>query len=285
MSETDPPSAVCANCQCANVGRYCPACGQRQLSREQYSLRHLFGELLGNLLQWDSKLLRTLTLALRKPGELSALHLAGVRARYTSPVTLLLLVFFLFFVAPPLTDFTLPLDNHLRWGGWYAGLAQHWVDSLAVDVGGMVVLATRFAEVQNDIAKTLVLLHVPLFALALQLLHWRKGFYYVEHVVVASHALVTMMLTFFVVFLVLLLPTVEIYHALGHADVPESARRRVIMFGLNLPLVLMLALTLKHAYRQSWWWVLLKLPLAVLAFGFSHMLYRAVTFYVTLLLL
>lgn len=283
MAHTDVPATNCPNCLHTPVGRYCPACGQRQLAREHYSLRHLFSELLGNLFQWDNKLLRTLVLALRKPGELSALHIAGVRTRYTSPVTLLLLVFFVFFLAPMLSDFTQSLEQHLQWGRWYASAAADWVNTLAATrTGGMTELSAQYADLQQDVAKTMVLLHVPLFALGLHLLHWRRRYYFVEHVIVASHAVITLMLVLLLAVVLLFIP-IELLYA--PAAVPEPVKQNVIRYGLNLPLLLMLVLILKHAYRQPWWLALLKLPASVLAFGFSHMLYRAATFYTTLLLL
>ena len=255
------------------------------MPREQYSVRHLLGELLGNLLQWDGKLLPTLTLALRKPGELSAHYMAGIKARYTSPVTLLLLVFFVFFLSPALTDFTLPLDNHLRWGQWYAGAAEPYLQQLAAERGGMAVIAERYGSLQADIAKTLVLLHVPLFAFGLYLLHWRRRFYYVEHLVVASHTVATIMLGVLLVCLLVLLPVDTFYHWHGQTEVPTSVKAIIMAVFLKWPLLLLLLLVLKNAYRQNWWLALSKLPLALLAFGFSHMLYRAVTFWLSVALL
>ncbi|HEX4910305.1 MAG TPA: DUF3667 domain-containing protein [Permianibacter sp.] len=284
---TKPPIAsdnACANCGHTPVGRYCPACGQRQLSRAQFSLRHLAGELGANLLQWDNKLLRTLVLALAKPGELSALYLAGARSRYTSPITLLLLLFFFFFVGSvPLTDFTQPLQAHLEWGKWYSAPFADWLQAKAAATsGGMPALALAFGQQQHELAKTLVLLHVPLFAIGLKLLHVRRDVYYVEHVIVASHFLVAVLLTTLLAVLLLFLPVESLY---APAEVPEPVKRQVLLWGLNLPMAAVLLLTLKRAYRQSWWLALLKLPLAILAFAAAHMLYRALTFGATLLLL
>lgn len=279
-----PDSSVCANCGHTPVGRYCPACGQRQLSRAQFSLRHLAGELGANLLQWDNKLLRTLILALAKPGHLSAQYIAGARSRYSSPITLLLLLFFFFFIGSvPLTDFTLPLQAHLEWGKWYSAPFADWLQAKAAATdGGMSALALAFGQQQHELAKTLVLLHVPLFAIGLKLLHIRRDVYYVEHVIVASHFLVAILLTTLLAVLLLFLPVEALY---APADVPESVKRQVLLWGLNLPMAAILLLTLKRAYRQSWWLALLKLPLAIPAFAVAHMLYRALTFVATLLLL
>ena len=285
---TNLPSAIdttaCANCGQTAVGRYCPACGQRQLSRAQFSLRHLVGELGANLLQWDNKLLRTLILTLAKPGELSAQYLAGARSRYTSPITLLLLLFFLFFIGSvPLTDFTLPLQAHLEWGKWYSAPFAEWLQTkAAATTGGMTALATAFGQQQHELAKTLVLLHVPLFAIGLKLLHVRRDVYYVEHVIVASHFLVAIMLATLLAVLLLFLPVEMLY---APADVPEPVKRQVLLWGLNLPMAAVLLLTLKRAYQQPWWLALGKLPLAIFAFGASHMLYRAITFLLTVVLL
>ena len=284
---TKPPIAsddACANCGHTPVGRYCPACGQRQLSRAQFSLRHLAGELSANLLQWDNKLLRTLVLALAKPGHLSAQYIAGARSRYSSPITLLLLLFFFFFIGSvPLTDFTLPLQAHLEWGKWYSAPFADWLHAKAAATsGGMSALALAFGQQQHELAKTLVLLHVPLFAIGLKVLHVRRDVYYVEHVIVASHFLVALLLTTLLAVLLLFLPVESLY---APTEVPEPVKRQVLLWGLNLPMAAVLLLTLKRAYRQSWWLALLKLPLAILVFAAAHMLYRALTFGATLMLL
>jgi len=285
MNNPQSTTSGCRNCGNPAVSRFCPDCGQRQLSREQYSLRHLTGELFGNLLQWDSKLLRTMSLALRKPGELSAIYLDGAKTRYTSPVTLLLLVFFVFFISPQLTDFTQPLDAHLKWGQWYSAPAKAWLDQLVAESGtDQIAFSRHFADVQANIAKTTVLLHVPLFALVLLLLHCRRRMYFVEHVVVASHFVASLMLVFFLVLLLFLIPLEFGYERAGWGAIPADTKQLLVKVGLNVPFSLLLFALLKNAYRQPWYLALLKTPVAIFGLAVVHTFYRAITFYLTLLL-
>lgn len=183
----------------------------------------------------------------------------------------------------PLTDFTLPLAAHLEWGSWYSAPFAEWVQAKAAATsGGMTALATAFGQQQHELAKTLVLLHVPLFAIGLKLLHIGRDVYYVEHVIVASHVLVALILATLLAVLGLFMP-VEWWFA--PEPVPEPVKRQVMLWGLNLPMAAILLVTLKRAYGQSWRLAAAKLPLAIAAFAAAHMPYRAVTFLLTLSLL
>lgn len=82
---------ACRNCDAPLAGRWCHACGQdsRDPVRE---LRPLLEEFLDAALSWDSKLLTTLKVLVRQPGQLTLDLVAGRRARYFGPVRLYLLI-------------------------------------------------------------------------------------------------------------------------------------------------------------------------------------------------
>jgi len=62
------------------------------------SLREFVGELLGNLVSFDSRVWRTLVPLLFRPGELTARYLAGQRVRFVPPVRLYVFVSILYFL-------------------------------------------------------------------------------------------------------------------------------------------------------------------------------------------
>jgi len=91
------PSARCLNCQSALTGQYCGTCGQRATSR-LISLWQLSRDALGDLLDLDSRVWRTLAVLVRKPGLLTAEYLNGRRARYMPPFRMYLILSLLFFL-------------------------------------------------------------------------------------------------------------------------------------------------------------------------------------------
>lgn len=87
----------CLNCGHVLHGQYCGICGQRSSSR-LISLWGLISEGLGDLLDMDSRLWRTLRALLLRPGYLTAEYLEGRRARFMPPFRMYLAFSLIFFV-------------------------------------------------------------------------------------------------------------------------------------------------------------------------------------------
>lgn len=96
-TEQPPTSTRCLNCGAVLRGQYCGVCGQRAGSR-LISLWELFRDGLGDLLDIDSRLWRTLGALLTRPGLLTAEYLQGRRARYMPPFRMYLAFSLLFFL-------------------------------------------------------------------------------------------------------------------------------------------------------------------------------------------
>jgi len=87
----------CLNCGHVLHGQYCGICGQRSSNR-LISLWGLIAEGLGDLLDMDSRLWRTLRALLLRPGYLTAEYLEGRRARFMPPFRMYLAFSLLFFI-------------------------------------------------------------------------------------------------------------------------------------------------------------------------------------------
>ncbi len=94
-----PPveSPDCLNCGTRLRGQYCGNCGQRARNR-LISLWQLLSEAFGDLLEFDSRLWRTLIPLLIRPGRLTRDYLEGRRARYMPPFRMYLVLSVIFFV-------------------------------------------------------------------------------------------------------------------------------------------------------------------------------------------
>lgn len=77
--------------------RYCSNCGQIN-SKKKLSVKDLFDEFFGNLINYDSKLRQTLTALLLKPGKITREYIQGKRASYTNPFQTLLSLCIVYFV-------------------------------------------------------------------------------------------------------------------------------------------------------------------------------------------
>jgi hypothetical protein len=194
----------CPNCGFSPIGRYCPECGQARPSEDDYSLRSHVGDFFEHLTSLDGKVARSSWTLLRRPGLLTADHLAGRRARYVRPLQLFLLVnVLLFFAAPRVPIFTYSLANYASAAPPSPTLVRSLV-ARAVPRGDSTahaVYARAFDDRVETQRKSLILLFAPALALALRAIFYRRGREadgevlprtprrYGEHLVFALHAL------------------------------------------------------------------------------------------------
>jgi hypothetical protein len=95
ISSADNPN--CLNCGTRLGGQYCGNCGQRSRNR-LISIWQLLQEAFGDLFELDSRLWRTLSPLLVRPGQLTRDYLEGRRARYMPPFRSYLVLSVIFFV-------------------------------------------------------------------------------------------------------------------------------------------------------------------------------------------
>ena len=90
--------------ECLNCGhildvndKYCPNCGQAN-SIKKLVLKDFFDEFFSSLINYDSKLLKTLYALLIKPGTITKDYVKGKRISYTNPFRFLLSLAFIYFL-------------------------------------------------------------------------------------------------------------------------------------------------------------------------------------------
>jgi hypothetical protein len=179
----------CANCGSTPVGRFCAACGERQPSADDYSIKSVTHELLHDFAHFDGKIWRTIVALLTKPGLLTREYFGGRRSRYTKPLSLFLVVNLAFFVLQPHTGL---LQYHLSGyvdptydgSGKRAGLAEERRTELKLSPQDF---AFRFENTIQEQKKSFLIVCVPIFAAAMFLLYLGRR-HYVEHLVFSVHA-------------------------------------------------------------------------------------------------
>lgn len=98
----EPDLRACRNCHAPLQGEFCASCGQRE-GRGDLHFGEAVGDILGDVMTWDSRVWRTLFPLLFRPGFLSAEFNAGRRMRYMPPFRLYIVVSFLTFLVISLT--------------------------------------------------------------------------------------------------------------------------------------------------------------------------------------
>ncbi|HEV3178850.1 MAG TPA: DUF3667 domain-containing protein [Steroidobacteraceae bacterium] len=220
-----PPTAVvlCDNCGAPVPARYCGSCGQRR-EPPVHSLWHFSKVATEDLTHADSRLWRTLTALLFRPGRLTAEFLAGRRARYLPPVRLYLVLsvaFFLWASATPHSAYVLEINARERAAAvvplaeeagrvWRPASRGETREQRAERVcrGAIYrgpsadrmqpLLASACRRIVDDNGRALqeALLHnvpramflfLPLLAVGMMLMYWWPQHYYVEHLLLLVH--------------------------------------------------------------------------------------------------
>jgi hypothetical protein len=269
LSEPAPSPAAepraCLNCGETLLGPYCWNCGQEDLDLHR-PLRQLAREATGDLLNLDTRLLRTLGPLFFRPGFLIREYLTGRRVPYVPPLKMFLLATLIFFglvallprakvvvfrsadqeAAPPSAS---GQEGGLRYGFRLPPPTENptWIDRRLDEAANRAVEnpdAFGEAVLANMPRAFFVLL--PLFALLLKLFYRRQDHYYLDHLIFALyyHAFAFVLLTLLVI--------------LGRAWIPGW---------LGTPLVLLLwiwfftylAIALRKVYGGTRWKTFFKL--------------------------
>jgi hypothetical protein len=150
-----PDEERCGNCGTVLLGPHCHACGQpvKGLVRHFSSV---LGDLLDTVLQLDTRITRTLTPLLLRPGYLSCEYFAGRRLRYVSPVRLFFFLSVVAFLAAqwtldsqPQSPQTIQVDN-LQNAGTVAE-AQHLRDTALQKIAASRVRAAKVPAVAEGL--------------------------------------------------------------------------------------------------------------------------------------
>lgn len=156
----------CLNCGNMVEDTYCSKCGQ-SIHVARISPKHLVEELEYGLLHINKGILKTVKELLLRPGLTIKNYLSGKRVKYTKPFVFLIIwgavysLIFHYFHFFPMSDMNNQNSVILEYIPLYKWYSEHY--SLTV------------------------LLLIPFYALSTYLLFYKKGYNYVEHLVLFSY--------------------------------------------------------------------------------------------------
>lgn len=91
--------------------RFCPNCSQAN-SNKKLTLSDFFNEFFASLISYDSRLLKTLSALLTKPGKITLDYIDGKRVSYTNPFRFLLSLSIIYFLALNFSGDFSSFDNY-----------------------------------------------------------------------------------------------------------------------------------------------------------------------------
>lgn len=287
---------ACVSCGEPLVGEYCHHCGEKRTDERDLTLSAFLHYALEAVTNADARLYRTLRALLGSPGLLTREFVAGRRRLYVAPLQLFLVMNVVFFVVLQVragTDaFTTDLLFHPGqplYGPVAADLIGQRVGELPERPEGMTSqqwrvlwsveqqeFRQRFNEATPRYANSLVILMVPLFALAIRFLRRRTLF--VRELVFSAHFFAFVLL-FLMAFPIMLIPLGLLLTAL---QVPVGIDLLEFLFslGLTATFATYLMLAFRTAHGDRWLPAVARAVTAVfLLFGVLTV-YRAILFFV-----
>ncbi len=237
------PYGHCVTCGQELAGEYCHACGER-VRHEPPTLLRFIGELIGEALDADGRIVKSFRLLVTRPGRLTVEYMQGRRKPYLGPAAVFVVTNVLFFFVQPLANvntFTATLYSQTNWYP-YSEWAEASVTARLEETGReRGAYAQDFDLVSERYARSLIFLQVPLFALGVMLVSIRKRRYFIEHLVYATHFFAAILLVGVVTSL-----GIYVYWQLGLGNA----------FNLEIPFMLFILgyaiFSLRAVYDDSW---------------------------------
>jgi hypothetical protein len=190
---------TCPACRSAVGTRYCATCGEEPMPARDLTLRGLAEKVFHAFTSIDARLLRTVRVLLRQPGELTRAWVAGVRRPYVAPFQLFLIANVFFFTVQWLTGenvFSSSLESHLHHQDWSPIAQSALAERLADTHRSLEEFAPAFDRAVALNAKSLILLMTLPFALLLPLVFLRERRPFMAHVVFSLHVYAYLLVVF-----------------------------------------------------------------------------------------
>lgn len=190
LAETVADTPACTNCRSPDVATFCAACGERQPSRADFTLRGLLRDAFHEFTSIDGRLMKSVVALLTKPGLLTREWFEGRRGRYVKPFSLFVVLNVAFFVIQPHTGLLSYKYQNYVYGT--NPTARHRVALIekrrAQTHDTPAQFEVRFNAALQDQKKTLLIFDIPVVALTLALLYvWHRRLF-AEHLVFSIHA-------------------------------------------------------------------------------------------------
>lgn len=205
----------CPSCGASIELDHCGSCGELRPSARAYRLVDFAKEAFETLTSVERNLLRTFVALIRRPGELTAAYMRGERVRYLKPLQLFLLanvVYFLWAGFVGAHAFNTRLVSHINASPFASHARAVLRERLPASGLDERAYVEAFDESSTMLARSLIIVMVPLFALFVAAMRPSRRAPAVAHLVFALH-----------MYTLVVLATIPVVHAVRLADVAFGA--------------------------------------------------------------
>lgn len=246
---------TCKSCNEVLLGTYCHRCGEKTFSPHDKSLSHLVHEVFHFLTHFEGTFLRTLKTVFIHPGQLSADYCSGVRKKYFKPVSFFLFSVIVYLLFSSFQGLNMQFSTYLSkdYGQRFYSL-QPALDKMESEGITETELAARYDAKSSKVAKVMLLILIPLSALVLYGLNFRKRKYFFDHYMLSTEALSFYVLTQFILLFLIMIAVVTVYPA-GENWFTDSSW---VWIAMRISFVAWMIVACRRFYQDKWWMASIK---------------------------
>ena len=195
VAERQQEASTCPTCGETIAQQFCPACGEQKYDRHNLSFRHFARHAAHELLEFDSKILRTIRYLFSRPAFVTAEYLAGKRSLYVNPFRFYVLCFALSTLLT--SSYRSVLDFKTMSNADKAGVLNRALNKLAKKKGvPEEVLVEHMNERLHFYYEGSKILNALVMACLLAIFYHKRKWYFGEHAVTSFYFLsFTLLLT------------------------------------------------------------------------------------------
>jgi len=180
---------ICINCKTKLEGPYCHSCGEKSVTDKDFTIGKLLEQTVDVFTHLDSKLLNTLKYLLFKPGKLSVSYIEGLRKPFMKPFQIFILTNVLFFLLLSNVDiFKIPSSYFFKQQNIKGYNISNIVLRKTIETNKTKnEIALLYDQKSATLAKTCLIIFIPLLSFAFALLFIRQKLQIGKHIVFSTH--------------------------------------------------------------------------------------------------
>ena len=257
----------CINCKTKLEGPYCYNCGEKIVAEKDFTIKKLLEQTVDVFTHIDSKIVTTLKFLLLKPGKLSEAYVTGIRKPFMKPFQIFILTNILFFLLLSNVDiFRIPSSDLFNEINIYSYNIPKIVQQKIIETNKTKNEIALVYDLKSAIlAKTYVIVLIPLLSFVFALLFIKKKLQIGKHIIFSTH-----LFSFLVLIIILWL---SLFFLLPKINLDTIY---LIKIPLLLFWVLYMGIAIKRFYKPTWLYTIVSTLLGIVAFMIFIDAYRTI---------
>ncbi len=275
-------SRTCKVCNNAFKGRYCNVCGEKIIEPDERSIRSFLKELFGAFTSLEGKLISSLILLVRRPGQLSKNISNGQRVPYMKMMSLFLVTNSFYFFFPVFDSYNSSLQTQMNNLGRHSdrvtAIVEKYVSEKKISIGEF---EKQYNEQSTNLSKTLIIILVVMFSLGSAVINYSKGKFFFDHLLFSLEFYSFQILLNLVILANVFVYIIRTAFRLGWNWNFLLSDNFFTILG-TLTLMYWLFFAERNFFNQKWYWSIPKAILLLTVMIKSVDIYRMMLFYITM---